>query len=60
MRIQFSRVENSCHPLIINHKELEIVSHAKVLGVIISNDLKWSHRVWYQKNFYTFVLLEAA
>ena len=45
MRIQFSRVENSCHPLTINHKELEIVSHAKVLGVIISNDLKWNSHI---------------
>ena len=45
MRIQFSRVENSCHPLTINHKELEIVSHAKVLRVIISNDLKWNSHI---------------
>jgi hypothetical protein len=39
MRIQLYRVEKSCNPLTINHKELEILSHAKVLGVIIGNDL---------------------
>lgn len=29
----------------INGKELELVRQAKMLGIIISNDLKWNHHV---------------
>ena len=45
MRIQFSPKANVCPPLIINHSELELVHCAKVLGAIISNDLKWNRHI---------------
>ena len=47
MRIQFSKTETQCSPLTINSKELELVRKVKVLGIIISNDLKWNCHVDY-------------
>ena len=45
MRIQFSKVQSRCLPLTIYSKELALVNQVKVLGVIISNDLKWNSHV---------------
>ena len=45
MRIQFSKVQFQCLPLTIYSKELALVNQAKMLGVIISNDLKWNSHV---------------
>lgn len=47
MRISSSRFESQCAPLMINGKELELVKQAKVLGIIIGNDLKWNCHVNY-------------
>ena len=32
-------------PIAIDRQEVDIVSHAKLLGVMISNDLKWNFNV---------------
>ena len=32
-------------PIVINDKQIDIVSHAKILGVYISSDLKWNHHI---------------
>ena len=45
MKIQFSSAERHFSPLTINNKELDLVSQVKVLGIIISNDLKWNCHV---------------
>ena len=45
MRIQFSKVQSQCLPLTICSKEPALVNQAKVLGVIIRNDLKWNSHV---------------
>ena len=45
MKIQFSSAERHFSPLPINNKELDLVSQVKVLGIIISNDLKWNCHV---------------
>jgi hypothetical protein len=42
IRVQFSKVLTPCSPLIINDKEIEHVTQAKLLGVTITNDLKWN------------------
>ena len=47
MRIQFTKTKTDCCPLVINSKELELVRQVKVLGIIISNDLKWNCHVEY-------------
>ena len=48
LRIDFSRepTENtSLHPIFINHKEIEVVSYAKTLGLTVSNDFKWKMHI---------------
>jgi hypothetical protein len=48
LRIDFSRepTENtSLHPVLINHKEIEVVSYAKTLGLTVSNDFKWKMHI---------------
>ena len=45
MWIQFSKVQSQCLPLTIYSTELGFVNQAKVLGVIISNDLEWNSHV---------------
>ena len=32
-------------PIMVNGKELELVSHAKILGLTVSSDLKWTAHV---------------
>ena len=46
IRVQFSEELTPCSPLIINDKEIEHVTlQAKLLGVTITNDLKWNFHV---------------
>ena len=33
------------NPIVINDKQIYVVSHAKNLGVNISSDLKWNHDI---------------
>ena len=47
-------------PIIVNNKELYIVDHAKILGLTISNDLRWNVRESIKKRMYSLVLLKRA
>ena len=41
----FSTTKIDFDPIIINNKEIEVVSQAKLVGLTISNDLKWNSHV---------------
>ena len=43
--MNFSSSSPSYPPIVINNQTVNIVTHAKLLGVTISNDLKWSLHV---------------
>ena len=48
LRIDFTRktpVVNSFTPNSINNRNIDIVDHPKILGMMISNDLKWNKHV---------------
>ena len=45
LRISFSKSENTLEPVTINDTNIEVVPSAKLLGVMISNDLKWNAHV---------------
>ncbi len=48
LRIDFTRktsVVNSFTPNSINNRNIDIVDHPNILGMIISNDLKWNKHV---------------
>lgn len=46
MRICLSTKETlDLDPIVINDKQIDIVSHAKILGVNVSSDLKWNHHI---------------
>ena len=45
LRISFTKSENTLEPVTINNANIEVVSSAKLLGVMISNDLKWNVHV---------------
>ena len=45
MRVNFSPSSPSYPPIVINNQTVNIVTHAKLLGVTISNDLKWNLHV---------------
>lgn len=45
LRISFSKSGNGFEPIIINNKNIEIVSSVKLLGLTISDDLKWNGHV---------------
>ena len=48
LRIDFSRNSNRSNmlaPIMVNGKELELVSHAKILGLTVSSNLKWTAHV---------------
>ena len=42
MRIQFSKREYIVEPIFISGQQLEIVKSAKVLGMTLTDDLKWN------------------
>ena len=43
--IDFKENKYSFDPSVINNKDLSVVEDAKILGVTISNDLKWNDHV---------------
>ena len=45
LRISFTKSENTLEPVTINNTNIEVVPSAKLLGVMISNDLKWNMHV---------------
>ena len=45
LRISFSRSDVILDPIFINDKELECVEDAKILGLRISNNLKWNNHI---------------
>jgi hypothetical protein len=45
MRVNFSSSSPSYPPIVTNNQTVSIVKHAKLLSVIISNDLKWNLHV---------------
>ena len=46
MRICFSTNGTpGLKPIVINDKQIDVVLHAKILGVNISSDLKWNHHI---------------
>ena len=42
LKISFTKSENTLEPVTINNTNIEVVPPAKLLGVMISNDLKWN------------------
>ena len=45
--INFNHAENSFQRVKVKENELELVSHAKILGLVVSCDLKWNEHVFY-------------
>ena len=45
LKISFTKSESILEPITFNNTNIEIVSSAKLLGVMISNDLKWNVHV---------------
>ena len=45
LRISFSTLNKSFDPIIINNKNVEVVTVVKLLGVTLSNDLKWNSHI---------------
>ena len=48
LRIDFSRKQtqtNNLNPIRVNGKEIEVVNHAKILGLTVSSDCKWKMHV---------------
>ena len=46
MRICFSTNRTpDLNPIVINDKQIDVVLHAKILGVNISSDLTWNHHI---------------
>lgn len=45
LRISFTKSKNTLEPVTINNTNIEVVPSAKLLGVMISNDLKWNVHV---------------
>ena len=63
--IDFKTVKDSFDPIAINGKELELVNHAKILGVTISSNFLWNEHVSStikkaNKRLYFLVLLRRA
>ncbi len=45
MRISFTKSEKDFSPVKINNVPLEVVQHAKILGLNVSDNLKWNYHV---------------
>ncbi|KXJ06855.1 RNA-directed DNA polymerase from mobile element jockey [Exaiptasia diaphana] len=45
LQIHFSRNANTLEPVTINNKPIEVVPSAKLLGLTISNNLKWNAHI---------------
>ena len=46
MRISFRKTDPSFDPVVINDKSIELVESVKILGLNISNDLKWKIHIF--------------
>ena len=62
LRIGLSNNNHDFEPLVLHGKPLELVTSAKLLGMIISHDLKWNmhNSELNSKMFLSFLLLETA
>ena len=47
IRMDFSKIRGSVNQLFIDNTPIEVVHHSKILGVIVSDDLKWNKHVEY-------------
>ena len=45
LRISFSRSQSTVDHITINDKQIEVVSSAKLLGVVVSDNLRWNAHV---------------
>ena len=45
LRISFNAKPRSFDPIVLNGKELEVVTNFKLLGVNIHNKLTWNHHI---------------
>lgn len=45
LRIEFSKQPRSFNPIKVDNKDLEVVKTVKILGLVVSNDLKWNAHV---------------
>ena len=45
LRISFAKNEAQCAPIVVDGKELEVVTSAKLLGLTISKNFQWSEHV---------------
>ena len=45
MRISFTKSEKDFPPVMINNAPLEVVPYAKILGLNVSDNLKWNYHV---------------
>ena len=45
LRIRFNRNTTQFHPILINGNPIEVVECAKILGLHVSNNLKWNNHV---------------
>lgn len=45
LRISFSTSNKFFDPIIINNKNVEVITVEKLLGVTLSNDLKWNSHI---------------
>ena len=65
MIIDFKKQKHSFDPITVEGKELDVVNHAKILGVTISNTLLWNDHInnvirKSNKRLYFIVLLKCA
>ena len=45
MIIDFKKEKNSFDPIVIEGKEFDIINHAKILGVTVSNNRLWNNHI---------------
>ena len=45
LRIDFKRKKQEFNPIRINNLELQVVDHAKTLGLTVSSTLQWNHHI---------------
>ena len=45
LRISFTKKQSEFHPILVNGNQLEVVGSAKLLRVIITNDLSWNEHI---------------
>ena len=45
LRIDFKQQKQDFDPIIINNEQLQVVDHAKILGLTISENLQWTYHI---------------